>query len=111
MTNANWRRDRKTGSSSMARLLLGGSVRSDHPCSVIPIVGAAFRARITSAATSNATTATMLWHFMFPSRFQDIALQTLARVPEHGVDERSCNRAGHAEREARLDRHAVGESS
>src|SRR5262245_36740440 len=63
--------------------------------------------------------ATTLWGLMFPFRrrvrrgrgacFQDIALQTFARVPEQGVDGRSGNRAGHAEREARLDRHAVGE--
>src|SRR5262249_47910192 len=43
------------------------------------------------------------------SRLQDIGLQTFARVPEKGVDERSCNRAAHAERETRLERHAVGE--
>src|SRR5262245_55756911 len=90
---------------------------------------------MTSSAMCNATSATMLWRFMFPlrrwvwlgrgarharllravphparsSRFQDIALQTFARVPENGVDERSRNRADHAEREARLDRHPVGE--
>src|SRR5215510_15156840 len=42
-------------------------------------------------------------------RFQDIALQTFACVPEKGVDERPCNGAAHAERETWLDRHAVGE--
>src|SRR5262249_53297429 len=40
---------------------------------------------------------------------QDVALQTVARVPEHGVDEHSSNRPGDAERQARLDSHAVSE--
>src|SRR5262249_26609486 len=42
-------------------------------------------------------------------RFQDVALQTFAAVPEHRAEICLCNRTAHPERQAGLGRHAVSE--
>src|SRR5215813_7700203 len=89
----------------MAMLLLGCSVWSDHPVRRCQSLARPLRTHDLGWG-AHLRRAFLLAR---SSRFQDIALQTFARVPEKGVDGRSCHRARHAEPEARLDRDAVGE--
>src|SRR5262249_6829781 len=86
MTNANWRRERNTGSRSM--------ISPPH---------AIVAARPRSPPSGRLSGARQ------GPRFQDVALQTLAGVREHRIEVSLCNRTADAERQTRLDCHSVGE--
>src|SRR6516165_8863591 len=96
MTNANWRRERKTGSNSMAgaALIVRSELFSGHNCSRNDPLRAYHGAACSFAAWAKPggldSTRPPSWRLSAAQRggshFQDIVLQTFAAVPERRAE-------------------------